>query len=179
MNKTKSQLKQFLQEQNIAVFETEDGWELEFYSPAGEDYLMYLNGTDIEEILDSLEEYEFDPEQHAHDWYGANCGEPSSLRDLLEDAEAIAQKIEELKKKVNNFIESKVAPISNRVGECPFCGNLTLDYGALETANQDVYYPWTCTHCGASGRETYELSFAGHYQCVSPNGECFEEIDNN
>ena len=67
----------------------------------------------------------------------------------------------------------------NRVGECPFCGSLMLDYGALETANQDIYYPWTCTHCGASGREVYELSFAGHYQCVSPNGEYFEEIDNN
>lgn len=176
---TELQLRNFLAANDIHVEGYEDGWEISFYSPAGEDFVMYLAGQNIEELLKSLQEYQFDAEEHAYTWYGANRGEPSSLKELLEDAEAIAQEIKELKRKVNNFIEPNTAPVSNRACECPFCGSPMLDYGDLETANHDIYYPWTCLHCGASGREIYELSFVGHYQCVSPNGECFEKIDNN
>ena len=176
---TKTELIKVIEELDWDVSEMDDGIEISQHSPAGEDFCLFIAGRTAKQWIKSIEDIYFDPEEHAAFWYGANRGEPSSLKELLEDAEAIAQKIEELKRKVNNFIESKVAPISNRVGECPFCGSLMLDYGALETADQDIYYPWTCSHCGASGREVYELSFAGHYQCVSPNGEYFEEIDNN
>ena len=51
---------------------------------------------------------------------------------------------------------------SNEDGKCPFCNSFDLDYGALEVADNYVYYPWTCNECGKSGDEFYELKFVGH-----------------
>lgn len=176
---TKKEFIEKIEELGWSVIEGQTEIEIASYSPAGEDISFVIFGNTVEELLESLNNIDFDPEEHATFWYGANRGEPSSLQELLEDAEAIAQKIEELKRKVNNFIEPNTVPVSNKAGECPFCGSFALDYGALEVGGEDIYYPWTCTHCGASGREMYELSFVGHYQCVSPNGEYLEEIENN
>lgn len=176
---TKEQLIEAIKKQDWNVIDEGQYLELFFYSPAGEEFFITLKGYTTQEIIESLKNYEFDAEAHAASWFGQNAGEPSSLQELLNDAEVIKEKIEELKRKVNNFIEPNTVPVSNKAGECPFCGSLALDYGALEVGGEDIYYPWTCTHCGASGREMYELSFAGHYQCVSPNGEYLEEIENN
>lgn len=44
-------------------------------------------------------------------------------------------------------------------GKCPRCGKYDLNYEALEMGDNAVYYPWTCTNCGASGKEWYELTF--------------------
>ena len=43
--------------------------------------------------------------------------------------------------------------------KCPRCGKYNLNYKALEMGDNAVYYPWTCTNCGASGKEWYELPF--------------------
>ncbi len=69
--------------------------ELEKYSPAGEDYSFTAEVENF--ISDVQKEHEyFDADEHATMWYGQNCGEPSSLRELLDDAEAIKKMIGEL-----------------------------------------------------------------------------------
>lgn len=77
--------------------------ELGKYSPEGEDFSMIID-FDKKDVIDSflknLKEYEsdFDPEEHAEMWIegrGKN-GVPNSIRDLLDDAEAIKKMIFEL-----------------------------------------------------------------------------------
>jgi len=68
--------------------------DLEKYSPAGEDFIVSFcdyDTVDNATFIDALSNYVdgFDPEEHAAGWYGKNNGEPSSLRDLLDDAEYI------------------------------------------------------------------------------------------
>lgn len=45
----------------------------------------------------------FDPEGHAVGWYKADRGEPSNLRDLLDDADAIGQMLEDLATTLENM----------------------------------------------------------------------------
>lgn len=68
--------------------------ECEVYSPAGEDVIVTIwhDGTP-ESFARSFCTYaeDFDAQEHAAEWYGAGRGEPASLRDLLDDADAIDQ----------------------------------------------------------------------------------------
>ena len=77
-------------------------FELEAWSPAGEDVIISLCGDTIEELAhDAQEAWDgFDPEEHAAEILVAKragdenarrfyAAAPDSLRDLLEDAEAI------------------------------------------------------------------------------------------
>lgn len=59
---------------------------------------------------------------------------------------------------VSNFADG-----SGERGVCPCCGNQNLEYGVPEKDNAGVLYPWKCNKCGATGKETYELRFSGHY----------------
>ena len=52
---------------------------------------------------------------------------------------------------------------SNKVGECPVCGEQDLDYQELQPEDNMVCYPWHCDNCGAEGNEWYDLTFTGHY----------------
>lgn len=54
------------------------------YSPAGEE--MYLGNESLEDLIRECESYDID--DHFNVWYGANRGEPYSVRALLEDCEA-------------------------------------------------------------------------------------------
>ncbi len=89
-------------------WDLKDGYfDMENYSPAGEDLIMTLFTEDFRsfESLDHRlwdEWYDFDPEEHAVMWYGQNRGEPSSIRTLLEDADAIAEMLGELESKTYN-----------------------------------------------------------------------------
>ena len=47
-------------------------------------------------------------------------------------------------------------------GKCPYCGG-SLTYGACEKDATGLIYPWTCDKCGKQGKETYEVTFTGHY----------------
>lgn len=75
-------------------------FEIETYSPAGEDVIVpvYVEDENNAEYWKEVFEYEdnFDPREHAIMWYGQNRGEPSSLLDLLDDAEAIKKMLEQL-----------------------------------------------------------------------------------
>lgn len=72
--------------------------ELEKYSPAGEDFLMCV---EVENFPESVREYanDFDVDEHAAMWIEARGkvkGVPDSIRELIDDAEAIKEMICEL-----------------------------------------------------------------------------------
>ena len=82
--------------------------EIENGSPLGEDIVetVWFDGTDIgfiegvRELADS-----FDPEEHAEMWIegrGKN-GVPESIRDLLDDADAIKEMLNELADALENI----------------------------------------------------------------------------
>lgn len=47
-------------------------------------------------------------------------------------------------------------------GVCPYCGG-GLTYGVCKMDATGLIYPWTCVQCGWQGKETYEVTFTGHY----------------
>lgn len=79
-------------------FDDNGGWEFGKYSPAGEDFSFYVRGEDI--VKEVYEYYEdFDPDEHAKMWVEAQgrvAGVPSSIRTLIDDAEAIDEMLKEL-----------------------------------------------------------------------------------
>ncbi len=62
------------------------------YSPAGEDMTLEVNSR--EDLITACEN--FDVDEHFELWYGANNGEPSTPRLLLQDCEAQAKMYEAL-----------------------------------------------------------------------------------
>lgn len=78
---------------------TDDGRvELETYSPAGEDFLMCV---EVANFPESVREYanDFDADGHAEMWIEARGkvnGVPDSIRELIEDAEAIQKMLNKL-----------------------------------------------------------------------------------
>ena len=77
--------------------------DMQKYSPAGEDFYITVDFNEenpVESFLEYLEVcYEnFDPDEHAEMWVdsrGKN-GVPGSIRELIDDADAIKDMIEEL-----------------------------------------------------------------------------------
>lgn len=75
--------------------------DLETWSDAGENLILPLFEKDFQDyghlVKRLMDEYiDFDPEDHAAMWYGQGKGEPGSLRVLLDDADGIAEKLEDL-----------------------------------------------------------------------------------
>lgn len=80
------------------VHEYEDGAvELEKYSPAGEDFIF---GVGSGRFVEEVKEYAayFDVDEHVELWVDSRGkrGVPSSVRELVEDAEAIDKMLQEL-----------------------------------------------------------------------------------
>lgn len=80
------------------VHECEDGSvELEKYSPAGEDFFFSVSS---DRFAEEVEEYagDFDVDEHVELWVDSRGkrGVPSSVRELVEDAEAIGKMLKEL-----------------------------------------------------------------------------------
>ena len=71
--------------------------EIENYSPAGEDLIVCV---EVEHFPESGYEYagDFDADEHAEMWVGhrGERGCPSSVRELIDDADAIKEMLEEL-----------------------------------------------------------------------------------
>lgn len=71
--------------------------ELEKYSPAGEDFIIAVGE---ENFVDNVKAYaaSFDPDEHAEMWIAdrGKGGVPSSIREILEDAQAIDDMLREL-----------------------------------------------------------------------------------
>lgn len=69
--------------------------ELENVSPAGEELIISVSVDDL--LVELKDNYEFfDAEEHACMWFEQHKGEPSSLRELLDDAEKIEEMYREL-----------------------------------------------------------------------------------
>lgn len=93
-----------LDNNDISVYsaeKTERGLEigLEFYSDAGEDFIIDLECDSAESFAEAFSEYarDFDPEEHAEMWIEARdtvSGVPQEISTLLEDANSIKEFLE-------------------------------------------------------------------------------------
>lgn len=76
------------------------GWELEKYSPAGEDFIFQIeHNQTVEKAIENIKEYanNFDEDEHARFWATAgNVGQPATLKELVQDAENIHNMLYEL-----------------------------------------------------------------------------------
>jgi len=79
--------------------------ELSQYSPAGEDFSFIVYYDDADDLVEEVYKYymDFDPDEHASIWVKCRGkrGVPSSIRILIEDAEAIEEMIGELSTELN------------------------------------------------------------------------------
>ena len=96
----------------ISSYGDDGSIELEKYSPAGEDFLMCV---EVENFPESVREYAnvFDPDEHVEMWINARGrvrDVPNSIRELIDDAEAIKEMLNELadaleRKNIENNME--------------------------------------------------------------------------
>ena len=111
MKRLNSEITDILDSADISVLSIEKQGkehvaELEWYSPAGEDFIIvvWFNGTDSG-FVEGFTEYaaDFDPDEHAEGWveYRGKGGCPSSIRELIEDADAINSMLKETAIKLN------------------------------------------------------------------------------
>lgn len=110
-NKELEELLDMAEDWSYRIYSEEDGRayvELETSSPAGEDFIMYIDFNQSEPVtsfLDDLKEYyeAFDAEEHAEMYIesrGQN-GVPGTIRELLDDADAIKEMIGDLWKELS------------------------------------------------------------------------------
>lgn len=97
------------------VLISENCWEFQKYSPAGEDFWFGVTGSDVvEEVLEYYET--FDTEDHVMGLMEAKrngfSGVPS-LKELVEDADAIKEMIGELYEALHNAEEATVGGRKN------------------------------------------------------------------
>lgn len=87
-------LKKVCEELGWSVHEEDDEYYLSKYSPAGEDFGFDINaGNVVSEIKDYADH--FDVDEHVKMWVTSGCDTPN-IRALLEDAEWIDEKLQEL-----------------------------------------------------------------------------------
>lgn len=71
-------------------------YEIENSSPAGEDLCEYINKADILKSVQDIANG-FDPDEHARMWIvDAGHGQPIHIRDIIDDADAIAEMYDQL-----------------------------------------------------------------------------------
>lgn len=97
-------LNKVCKELNWCVHEEDEGYYLSKYSPAGEDFGFYVSKDNPYE---EIQEYSdnFDPDEHCVMWIKEMdivSGVPQSVRELINDAEAIAGMLDELATYLNN-----------------------------------------------------------------------------
>ena len=103
-------IKDFFEEENIYISEdVYDGKhhaDLEFYSELGEDFVFSIcsDGTK-KNFVEKFCEYasDFDPDEHAEEWVknrDSVSGVPHSIRELINDADDIKERLEDLAKKL-------------------------------------------------------------------------------
>ena len=98
----------------------EDGVQVEFWSPAGEDMPIYIRGNTIEELAADARDVcdRFDADGHAAQIYHAKhygdeetrrfyAGAPDSLEDLIEDAKAIKMSLEDIADRLGRCVKGK------------------------------------------------------------------------
>lgn len=103
MNK---QMKRICEKLDWKVNEYKTDVELEKYSPAGEDFLFYV---DKKNIIKNITEYadDFDADEHAEMWVKnmhTVRGVPQSIRALINDADAIKEMLLDLAYNLNKTV---------------------------------------------------------------------------
>lgn len=110
----KETLEKILSDWRVYDYEEKGGcYELEAWSPEGEDIIIILRGSTLAELAhDAYEAWaDFDADEHAAEIYTAKhsgnedaqrfyAAAPDSLRDLLKDAEAIRRMYKSVHKKL-------------------------------------------------------------------------------
>ena len=91
----------------------DNDFELSKYSPAGQDFYIYISAEDLEDLedfADNLNERynDFDVSEEAYLWlddsgHGKN-GSPYDMKDLYEDMEACQEMIKELADEIQKHI---------------------------------------------------------------------------
>ena len=80
-----------------SVYEGAEDLEISKHSPAGEDFFFTV---EKENALQNIIDYanEFDPDEHAEMWieYRGTRGVPESVRELIDDADEIAEMLNSL-----------------------------------------------------------------------------------
>lgn len=106
---------------NVSSY-TEDGRvEIGKYSPVGEDFYIIV---EVENFTESVRDYAngFDADEHAYMWIearGSVGGVPNSIRELIEDAEAIQEMLNVLANELE--LETKyrdVSCLARRIFDC-------------------------------------------------------------
>lgn len=99
-----SKLKKVCEELGWCVYEEDKGYYLSTYSPAGEDFGFYISKDNPYKEIQEYSE-DFDPDEHCTMWIKEMdnvSGVPRSVRDLIDDAEAIGEMLDELATYLNN-----------------------------------------------------------------------------
>ena len=83
---------------NISIEDEGNYWRISVDNPCCEDFTFEISKTkdddDINQIISYCED--FDAEEHTVMWWGQNRGEPSSLRALLDNSDAIKEELDKL-----------------------------------------------------------------------------------
>lgn len=94
------------------VFISDDDYGFETYSPAGEDFIFYIPvSDDPSHIFASIRNYadDFDVDEHVELWIGSRGqnGVPSSVRELVEDAEEIKSMLDDLAEAMRELVHEE------------------------------------------------------------------------
>ena len=85
---------------DISFGDNRVGWDICKYSPAGEDFIFTIeHNNSSKKAIAEIKKYaeEFDEDEHARLWANAeNVGQPTTLRELIEDSEDIHKMLYEL-----------------------------------------------------------------------------------
>lgn len=105
--RTMEELEDYLDDMGWSVYKDEDGWDIRQASPAGEDFGFFIrHGDDVEQAIKEIQEYayDFDVDEHVRMWVEARNSGTSGvprLSELVEDAKAIQEMLDELADGVN------------------------------------------------------------------------------
>ena len=84
---------------NVSLDENKETITIYIDNPYCEDFQFDIRKSntkqEIKDIINECENYDID--EHFNLWYGANNGEPSSPRALLENCESIGETLDELR----------------------------------------------------------------------------------
>lgn len=116
MNELREKIMDVLEEHDATVSHTQQGDDhiasVYFYSPAGEDFGIdvWYNGEQ-EDFIRAFAEaaHDFDADEHAEMWVNARgtvCGVPSSIRELIDDADAIRKELMDIAADLRKLVEA-------------------------------------------------------------------------
>lgn len=95
----------------------------------------------------------------------------------LQEMVAVCQKLAALETgTLLNYIQHGnlhiMTPGTEEEGICPICGDV-LEYGSDILLDEGGYREWTCSGCGATGKEMYDKVFDQHYDVKDGDGNPF------